>query len=413
MSLIDVDEAVRRVIDATEPLPEQRVPLQGAYGRVLAESVTARWQLPRAALSIMDGYAARSEDLSKAPGAVELRRVGESAAGRPHADAVAPGEATRISTGAVVPDGCDIVIPQEDVEATAERVVVDLAKFGEVTPGRWIRAAGSDIEAGALVLEAGVRLSPGDLAAAGAVGHGVVAVHRRPVVAVVSTGDELIAIGEVPAPGSIIGTNGMMLCAQVEAAGGVAHLHGFVPDRPEAVTEALRRAMTLADVIVTTGGASVGDHDLIAEAWRSLGATFDFHGIALRPGKPTGYGRISGKHIFVLPGNPASALVTFELLVRPALRRLLGVRGDVTPPRIGVELRNEARAAGRRTHFVRARLHRDGTATVLGDQTSGNLRSIANFDAFVVVPGGHADLKPGESAQAVVVDPWWTERRSS
>jgi molybdopterin molybdotransferase len=229
----------------------------------------------------------------------------------------------------------------------------------------------------------------------------------------VSSGDELVPIGHTPEVGHIVGTNGMMMGAQVEAAGGVAHQHGFVEDRPDTLRAALARTLQLADVVVTTGGASVGDHDLVLDAWRALGVSFDFHGVALRPGKPTGYGRRGTKHVFCLPGNPASTLVTFELLVRPALRRLLGIRGDVRRPRVTVTLRTPARASGRRTHFVRARLHRDGSATVLDTQTSGNLRSIVDFDALVVVPAAGPDLEAGQAAEAIPIEPWWTERRSS
>jgi molybdopterin molybdotransferase len=238
-------------------------------------------------------------------------------------------------------------------------------------------------------------------------------VHRRPGVALVSTGDELVPIGAAVGPGRITSTNAMMLAAQVARAGGTAHDLGIAPDDPERLTAVLRGAVASHDVLVTTGGASVGDHDLVPHVLESLGCRFVFAGIALRPGKPTAYGQLGHTHVFVLPGNPASALVTFELLVRPALRRLQGVRGDVRPRTLPVRLRNAAPGAGRRAHYVRAQLHGDGSATVLDDQVSGSLGSIRDFDALVVVPVGSVGLTAEATADAIVVDPWWHERRSS
>jgi molybdopterin molybdotransferase len=411
--LLEVDEAQQRVLSAASPLPPRVVPIEVALGRVLATPLRARWPLPQLDVSVMDGYAVRSVDLVGRGALVRLRRVAHSAAGRPHDGPVGPGEAIRISTGAVVPADCDVVIPQEDTRVEGDHVDIDLAATGAMVPGAWIRPAGSDVPAGAEILPAGVRLGAPDLAAAAAAGHARVSVHRRPTVAVVSTGDELVPIGDTPEPGRIVGTNEMMLAALVREAGGIVHAMGAVPDDPVPLAAALRDALGLADVVVTLGGASVGDHDLVAEAWRDLGCSFAFHGVALRPGKPTGYGRVGDRHVFVLPGNPASVLVGFELFVRPALRRLLGVRGDVRAPTLDVVLRNEARGAGPRTHFVRARLHPDGTATVLADQTSGNLRSITDFDALVVVPPHAGSISARGTARALVVDPWWMERRSS
>jgi molybdopterin molybdotransferase len=404
------DDALQRVLDATEPLACETVDTPACSGRVLAVPVHAPWDLPQRSVSMMDGYAVRAEDLEVESPVLVV--AGESAAGRPASESLARGHAVRISTGAVLPEGADIVVPQEDTERDGATLRVDRQRFGEVRPGRWLRRRGSDFAEGEMVLAAGQYLGPGDIALAAATGHETLAVHRRPVVAIVSTGDELVPLGTRPAPGEIVSSNGFMLAAQVEAAGGIAVDHGIAPDDPSALRRVLADALR-ADVVVTSGGISVGEHDLVERTFVELGCAFAFHGVALRPGKPTAFGRAGGTLVFGLPGNPASSLTTFALFVRPALRRLLGVRGDVRPATVEVGLRNAAGGAGRRAHFVRARLHTDGTATILASQVSGDLRSIRDFDAFVEVPAGVASIPAGGRARALLFDPWWMERRSS
>jgi molybdopterin molybdotransferase len=359
---------------------------------------------------MMDGYAARAADIAAASPVLAI--VGESAAGRPAAETLPAGHAMRISTGAVLPEGADIVVPQEDTDRDGNTLRIDRQRFGEVRAGRWLRARASDFAEGEVVLTAGQTLGPGDVALAASTGHETLVVHRRPVIAIVSTGDELVPLGTRPAPGQIVSSNGFMLAAQVEDAGGIVVDHGIAPDDPAALRRALAEALR-ADVVVTSGGISVGDHDLVGRTFTDLGCAFAFHGVALRPGKPTAFGRAGSTLVFGLPGNPASSLTTFALFVRPALRRLLGVRGDVRPATLAVQLRNEAEGAGRRAHFVRARLHTDGTATILATQVSGDLRSIRDFDAFVEVPAGVGSIPAGGRAQALLFDPWWMERRTS
>lgn len=406
--LIPWRDALKKVTSAVQPAPPTDAPVDpSSLGVVLAQDVRSRWDCPSADVSVMDGFAARTLDLvGERP---RLARVGESAAGHPMDVALAPGTAARISTGAVLPAASDVVIPQEDVTASDTEVIVDMGKLGEVAPGRWVRRRGSEVRENEVVLQAGRRLSAADLAVAASTGTTRLRVHPRPRVAIVSTGDELVPRGTVPRPGAVINSNDLLLCAAVQQVGGIPVEHGIAPDDPRGLRATLERALD-CDIVVTTGGISVGDHDLVARTFESLGIEWAVHGILLRPGKPLAFG--SGprdgakRHVFGLPGNPASAWVTCSLFVAPAIRRHMGVRGDLLPPTQTVELRNAARGAGRRAHLVRAFLHGDGTASTLESQTSGDVRSMGGADALIEVPPGMDELAAGTVTDAFVLNPW-------
>lgn len=403
-ALLPWRDALQNIVKAVGPAPAVPAVVEvRTAGCVLAEDVYAHWDAPLADVSVMDGYAARSADLAVSNPV--LRRVGESAAGHPLDGTLAAGETARISTGAVLPRGADLVIPQEDVEASEDRIAVDLAAFGEVTPGRWVRRRGSELRERDVVLEAGRRLGAADLAVAASTGNTSVRVHPRPRVAIVSTGDELVPRGVVPPAGKVVCSNDLLLAAAVVEAGGIPIDCGIAPDDPEGLRTALAAAMK-HDFVVTSGGISVGDHDLVARTFAELGVEWAVHGILLRPGKPLAFGSGAGTHVFGLPGNPASSWVTFCLFVAPAIRRHLGVRGDVLPPTISVELRNVAPGAGRRAHLVRAELHGDGTATALRSQSSGDVRSMGGADALLEVPAGVPELPAGTSTRAFLLNPW-------
>jgi molybdopterin molybdotransferase len=400
IELLRVADAQAAVLDRASALPAIDVPTAQACGRVLAEAVHARWDLPARDVSIMDGWAVRTTDLASHPDTrIELAVVGESAAGHPSAIELQPGQTTRISTGAVVPAGADAVVPREDATVQDQVVCIDLGLTGEMRPGRFVRARASDIAKDERLLRAGTLLRPGSIAAAASCGHELLRVHRQPRVAILGTGDELVAIGATPAPGQVVSSNGIMLAALVREAGGVPVDLGDVGDQEAPLEAALRRGLQ-ADVLVTSGGISVGDHDLVHAALERLGAQTIFRGVALQPGKPTTFLQASECLAFALPGNPASTLVAFELFVRPTLRRMGGWRAD--PRRTVVQVRLGAPAPGnlRREHYVRAR-RIDDEAWPLASQLSGNLRSIADYDLLLRIPAGVRELPAGASCEAL------------
>jgi molybdopterin molybdotransferase len=414
-ALWPVEAAHAAVLQRAVALEPTTVGVRDAAGQVLAEPIRARFDLPQRDVSIMDGYAVRAGDVrADDPSGrfAQLRCTTESAAGHPSSAALAPGEAARISTGAVIVQGADAVIAQEETLRDGDCIRIDLEATGVVQPGRFVRPRGSDVGTGQIVLEPGVVLRPPDLAAAAASGNAELRVHRRPRVAIVSTGDELVAVGTVPGAGQVVSSNGLMLAALVRDAGAVPIDLGDVGDDAARTQACLRKALR-ADVVVTSGGISVGDHDLVFDALQRLGLAVVFRGVALRPGKPTTFAVDDSTLAFALPGNPASTLVAFELFVRPALRRMLGVRGDVHRPVIEVRLLAPVRGAGSRDHYVRARAVAGDTAIgaqPLPSQKSGNLRSIADHDLLLRIRAGTERLDAGACCEALLTHPDWRER---
>jgi len=385
--LIPLDEARDRLLALAAPRPSLSLPLDQVTGLMLAEPLISRRNQPAADLSAMDGYAVRSADL---PG--PWRVIGESAAGRPFVGTIGPGEAARISTGAMIPDGADCVVVQEDVAREGDRL--SLTGDGPAAPGVHIRRAGHDFADGMQLADAGAIIDARLIALAAMAGHGALRVHPRPRIAILSTGDELVPPGNpLPSPAHIPASNGVMLAALLSSLPCDLIVPPLLPDDRATIAAALLEH-SQADIIVTTGGASVGDHDLIQPALLDSGGTVDFWRIAMRPGKPVMVGRLGEAIVLGLPGNPVSAYVTATLLLLPLVRKLLGYQQLVaaTSQAIAGE---PFPANGPRQDFVRARFH-DGALVRLSNQDSGALSALLQADALVVRPIHAPEAKPGD-----------------
>ncbi|HVI03146.1 MAG TPA: gephyrin-like molybdotransferase Glp [Enhygromyxa sp.] len=416
---LTVEAALALLFDrvALDVLDSEQVPVEQAIGRVLAEAGRARWPLPNAPTSIMDGYAVRSSDLVVARDehqaeTLALELASESAAGHPSAAALEPGTCARIATGAVVPAGADAVVPQEDTRRidVGARTLIELSSvaLAQVAPGRWVRPIGSDVRQDDALLEPGELIGGGEASLLAGTGNFEVLVRRRPKVAILSSGDELVAIGQTPGRGQVVSTNAMLLAAQIREAGGEPCDLGVVADTHAALRGAIEQAIETADILVASGGISVGDHDLTLPVLRELGLELGFRKVELRPGRPTTFGVLPRARaplpVLALPGNPASTLVAFELFVRPLIRAMLGLpRARWFRPRRTVELASEAEGDRRREHWIRARLDEAGRAVPLPKQLSGALRSIAGFDALVRIPAGRETVAAGDRLEAMIV----------
>jgi molybdopterin molybdotransferase len=382
MALLSVADAQALVLKDARPLPATGVPLAAAHGRVLAADLAAQRTQPPAAVSAMDGYAVRAADVATAP--ARLKLIGEVAAGHPFDRAVGAQEAARIFTGGVVPRGADTIVIQEHTARDGDTVIVEKP----YTAGRHIRAEGLDFKAGAVLLTAGHRLTARDLALAAAMNHPEVPVHRRARVAVLATGDELVMPGATPGEGQIVYSNGFALAAQIANEGAAVIDLGIAPDRLDATVAAVRRAREAnVDVLVTTGGASVGDHDLVQRAFAAEGMALSFWKVAMRPGRPLMHGRIGGMDVLGLPGNPVSAFVCAVLFLVPLLRRLAG-RRDLGPETESAILGCDLAANDERADYMRAALAEgaDGgrVATPYRVQDSSMLAPLASAGCLVI-----------------------------
>ncbi len=388
-SLLTLEEAREKILAAARVLSAESVALGDAAGRVLAEDVLAAVDLPPFPSSAMDGYAVRTADL---PGTLGI--VGESAAGTPFTGLLGPGEAVGISTGAVVPDGADAIAPVEIVGKIDNAISVDR----ELEPGASIRRPGGDIRAGDVVAPAGTRLSAAFLAGIGAAGVPSVSCARRPRVAVLATGSELVPPGQPLAPGQIYEANALMLAAALAVAGAEIVSAPTVADDEASLRDALGCGLE-CDVLVTSGGVSVGEHDLVRKVEHELGVEEVFWRVAIKPGKPLAFGTRGETLVFGLPGNPVSALVGAELFVKPALRALQGIPDPLPrfePGRLASDLRRNAE----RDEFVRARTRIDGDAIALEPlrgQESHMIASASSAAALVHVPRGNGELTAGSA----------------
>jgi molybdopterin molybdotransferase len=400
--VISVEDALEIVLRETKVLLSEEVALEEAAGRVLAEDVHADRDLPPFDRAAMDGYALRARDVARAPAALEV--VGEVRAGQWPGRAVGAGEAVRIMTGAPVPEGADAVQP---VERTRPLDEFRVSVLDAVEAGAHVAPRGSEVRAGDVVVERGRVLSPASVAVLASTGCVRPRVGRRPVVAVLVTGDEVVDPATTPAAAQIRNSNGPAVCALAREAGAEVRPLGVAPDDEDALRHALRRGEG-ADVLVVSGGVSAGDYDLVEPALEGLGFSFLFTRVAIKPGAPLVFGRRGEGLVFGLPGNPVSAQVTFDLFVRAAIRRLQGAR-VVARPRVGVQLLSPVRnRSGRRAHLPARVRFEEGrlVARPVRSRGSGDLVAHARANALVVIEAERTEARAGDTAEAVLLGPF-------
>ena len=382
MALLSVEKALQHILDGVSPTEPESVVIEQAHGRVLAQPLQARVTQPPFNSSAMDGYAVRIADVAQLPATLAV--IGEAAAGHPFSGTVDKGQAVRIFTGAPVPEGADAIVIQEDTDRDGAKVVV---RDGKPETGH-IRTRGFDFREGDTLLAAGRRLGPREISLAAAMGHGEVNVRRRPLVAILSTGDELVTPGTRLGPGQITASNHLGIAALVETAGAAVRQLGIARDTRADLACHFARAEN-ADVIVTSGGASVGDHDLVGPVLQDRGMTLAFWNIAMRPGKPLMFGRLGQSRVLGLPGNPVSSLICSRLFLLPLVRALLGQPANSETP-IQARLSLPIEANGPRAHYMRAvsKPGPDGHLLVapVRSQDSSLLAPLAQADCLLVRP---------------------------
>lgn len=398
--MITVREALDRVLADVHPLGTESVALSAARGRVLAAPVQASRDVPPFRNAAMDGFAVRAADVAEASSEhpVALRVLELIGAGSVPSQVVISGSATKIMTGSPMPEGADAVVRVED---TNERDGV-VRVSARVHAGTNIREPGEDMRAGDTVLGPRRELRPADIGLLASLGNAVVQVHRRPVAAILSTGDELVDLGQPLAPGQIVNSNAYTLAAAVEEAGGIPRVLGIVRDTPEQTQAAFREAFT-ADVVLSTGGVSVGSFDFVRETLRALGVTERFWKVAQKPGKPLTFGIREATPIFGLPGNPVSSLVCFYLYVRPALRAMQGLE-QLHLPILSASAAEDIRTAEGLTEFVRCTVDGEpGTyqAHVTGSQSSGVLRSLSIGEGLLIAPPEISSIRRGTPVRVI------------
>jgi molybdopterin molybdotransferase len=400
-SLLSVEDALKRVLEHAQPLPAEEMPLQDAVALVLAYPLKARRTQPPADVSAMDGYAVRAADVAQAP--VELKIAGEVAAGSPLSRTIGPGEAARIFTGGVMPDGADAVVIQENTERDGDRVRVEKSS----PRGRHVRVKGLDFTVGDALLPAGHRLTARDLALAAGMNHPLVPVHRRPRIVLFATGDELVPVGTEPRAGQIVSSNNFALAALARAEGAEVEDFGIVGDRLDDTVAAVRRARERgADILLTSGGASVGDYDLVQKAFAAEGVELSFWRLALRPGRPLMHGRIGGMQVLGVPGNPVSAFVCGFLMLVPLIRRLLG-RSDLDHQIEAALLGTDLPENDERADYLRATLIQSPQgpiATPFPTQDSSMMTPLARADCLLVRAPFEAAATAGSACRIIRFD---------
>lgn len=394
--MLSVEEARARILDPLRPTGAEIVPLPEAWGRVTAAPIVGRRDQPPADVSTMDGWALRADDTGP------RRIVGAAPAGHPFTGAMGPGETVRLFTGSIVPQGADTILIQENATQAGDT----LHPTARTPPGAHIRRRGNDFHRGEELIPAGTRLGARAIGLAAAADHAWIAVHRRPTVGILATGDEIALPGEPTPPGGIVSSNAHALAAFIRAHGGNPVVLPIAPDRPEAVAQAAAAARGM-DLLVTTGGASVGEHDLVQAGLDREGFMLDFWQIAMRPGKPLIAGRLGPTAVLGLPGNPVSTLVCAIIFLRPMLDRLQGLPGD-PPPTSPARTRTALPANDRRADHLRATI--DGTSdglpnvTAFPRQDSSMLKLLTRADALILRAPFAPAAAPGDSVDIIRLD---------
>lgn len=401
--MLTVAEAQQRILERINPLEPLELTTGEAHGCVLAERLTSPEDAPPFPSSALDGFALRSADVGDANRTpVSLTVIGEASAGRPFAGRLSSGEAVRIFTGAVIPEGADAVIGQEDVAVVGSSMAVGRV----VRPGEAVRPAGEDIKTGDLVMESGQRLRGMDIGVLAALGRSRALVHPRARAVVFSTGDELRDPGQPLGPGLIRDSNSYTIAGMVREAGAVAVRPGIVRDDPSALQDTFLSYLPQADVFVTSGGVSVGDHDHVRGVLEKLGEV-EFWRVAVKPGKPLAFGFVEGRPFFGLPGNPVAVAVTFELFVRPALLKMMGRKSTDRQRVEGVMAEAYKQEPGRETYLCVRAWRESGAwkARLIGKQGSHMISSLARANAFAIMPADRASLEPGDRVTLQLLEP--------
>ena len=403
MSMIQVQEALDKILCQIQFKGVERVPLGQALGRVLAEDIVSRINNPPLDNSAMDGYDLIAKDIESATpeNPVKLEVVEEIAAGYTAKGTLKPGQTMRIMTGAPIPPGANAVLMQEDTQKDGDSILcLDKADVEEN-----IREAGEDVRIGEGVLKKGTTLSPAHIGMLAVIGRSQIAVSQRPTVSILSTGDEILELDETPQGPQIFNSNGHMLAAQIKSAGGIPVYLGIAKDTEKDLMEKFEWALT-ADIVVSSGGVSVGDYDLVKSSLQKMGQDMLFWKVAMKPGKPLAFGRIGKTPIFGLPGNPVSSFVSFEQFVRPSLRKVLGC-SDLSHKTVQAKLTRTINKKPGRLHFLSSIVSwADGeyTVTPAGEQGSGILKSAANANGLLIFPLEAEEIKQGQEVAVQLLE---------
>ena len=397
--MISVAQALNIVLDEFEPLPTEQVELKAGLGRILAEDIRADIDLPPFDRARMDGYAFKSSDASVAP--FRLRVIGEVAAGAVFSESVGRGEAVKIFTGAPIPDGADAVQMIEVTESTGDWVVIK----EPAAVGNFVTPRASEVRAGHIVAEAGREIGPAELAVLASFGCAAVGVGKQPKVSVLATGSELIEVSEKPSGAQIRNSNNYSIAGYVTRCGAQARMGGTVRDTVDATREALLNAAESSDVVITTGGVSMGDYDLVKAALKEIGAEIFFDRVSIRPGKPTVFARRQGVFFFGLPGNPVSTAVTFNVFVRPALRKMMGDRSPLLPAVQAIASRHVKDGSDRQSYLPARFFVSKGRAMAepLKWGGSSDLVAFMEANAMIVVPEQIHEIGEGEPVDVILL----------